>query len=295
MKKIIVTGANGLLGRMICHELLKKNFSIIGVIKKRITNPIENVEYIVADLAKANFINLLPKKVDYILHLSQSNRFRDFPKYAQDIFSINISSTALLLDYAKRCGVTKFLYASSGGIYGSGPKPFTENKPIVPFNKLGYYLGSKVCGEILTQSYSREFFITIIRPFFIYGKNQDGTMLLPRLMNSIEKKIPINLAGNDGLRINPIHVEDASAGVIETLNYDESYIYNIAGPNIYSLREITEKMGTFLGNHPIYNIIDKEPNSLIGDITLMEKKLHFPKKRLFDSLKDIYCFINKKN
>ena len=224
MKKIIVTGANGLLGRMICQKLSKKNFSIIGIIREKITNPLDDVDYIVTDLSKSNFINLLPKKADFILHLSQSRRFRDFPEYAQDIFSVNVSSTALLLDYAKRSGVKNFLYASSGGVYGKGQKPFSENCQVIPLNNLGYYLGSKVCGEILTQSYSKEFYITIIRPFFIYGKNQNRNMLLPRLMNSIEKKLPIKLEGNDGLRINPIHVEDASSAVLETLNYEKSIL-----------------------------------------------------------------------
>lgn len=295
MKKIIVTGANGLLGRMICHKLLKKNFSIIGIIREKIKNPLENVDYIVADLSQSNFIKLLPKKADYIFHLSQSKNFRNFPKYASDIFSVNVNSTALLLDYAMISGVTKFLYASSGGVYGKGQKPFTENSPLVPLNKLGYYLGSKACGEILSQSYSKEFFITVIRPFFIYGQNQNKTMLLPRLMNSIEKELPINLEGKNGIRINPIHVDDACEGVIETLNHDGSYIYNIAGPNVYSLREISEKMGTFLGKNPNFNIINKTPNSLIGDISLMEEKLHSPKKILLEYLKDIYCSIEKKS
>ncbi len=288
MKKILITGANGLLGRMICKKLLKQNYSVVGVIRKKITNPIENIDYLVADLSKPNFINLLPDKVDFIFHLCQSNRFRDFPESAQDIFSVNVSSTALLLDYALKCGVSKFIYASSGGIYGKGEKAFKENSPFLPLNNLNFYLGSKACSEILTQGYLKEFCITVIRPFFIYGQNQNKTMLLPRLMNSIAKELPINLAGSNGIRINPIHVEDASLGAIETLKYEESNIYNLAGPDIYSLREIIEKIGTFLGKNPNLKVLDEHPNSLIGDISLMSEKLHFPKKRLFQSLEDIY-------
>ena len=109
MKKILVTGANGLLGRMVCNKLIKKNYSVFGIIKNKINNPIEKVEYIVADLSKINFIKLLPKKIDFIFHFSQSNKFRDFPKSANDIFSVNVSSTALLLDYAENIGVKDFL------------------------------------------------------------------------------------------------------------------------------------------------------------------------------------------
>ena len=287
MKKILVTGANGLLGRIVCNKLVKKKYSVIGIIKNKIINPIEEVEYIVSDLSNFNFIKLLPKKVDYIFHLSQSNKFRDFPKSALDIFSVNVSSTALLLDYAKNAGVTRFLFASSGGLYGKGRDPFSENAPIIPPGKLGYYLGSKACGEILSQSYTNEFFVTVIRPFFIYGKYQNKEMLIPRIMNSISQELPINLSKNDGIRINPIHVEDASIAAIKTLEDKGSAIYNFAGPDILSLREIAEKMGIFLGKKPNFKISDQPANDLVGNISLMCQKLHIPKIRLLESLEDV--------
>jgi len=287
MKKILITGANGLLGRMVCKKLIKLNYNVIGIIKKNIINPLDKVDYIVADLSKSKFINLLPKNLDYIFHFAQSNKFRDFPEYANDIFSVNVSSTALLLDYANRAGVSRFLFASSGGLYGKGRDPFSENAPIIPPGKLGYYLGSKACGEILSQSYSNEFFITVIRPFFIYGKYQNKKMLIPRIMNSILQDIPINLAKKDGIRINPIHVEDASIAVIKTLEDKGSAIYNFAGPDILSLREISEKMGIYLGKKPNFNIIDETANDLVGNISLMSQKLHIPKIRLQESFADI--------
>ena len=288
MKKILVTGANGLLGRMVCNKLIKKNYSVFGIIKNKINNPIEKVEYIVADLSKINFIKLLPTKIDFIFHFSQSNKFRDFPKSANDIFSVNVSSTALLLDYAKNIGVKRFLFASSGGVYGNGRDPFSENAPIIPPGKLGYYLGSKACGEILSQSYSNEFFITVIRPFFIYGKYQNKKMLIPRIMNSISNELPINLTNNEGIRINPIHVEDASIAAIKTLEDKGSAIYNFAGPDIISLREIAESMGTYLGKKPNFKISDEPSNDLVGNISLMSQKLHIPKIKLLESLDDVY-------
>jgi len=288
VKKILVTGANGLLGRMVCNKLIKKNYSVFGIIKNKINNPIEKVEYIVADLSKINFIKLLPTKIDFIFHFSQSNKFRDFPKSANDIFSVNVSSTALLLDYAKNIGVKRFLFASSGGVYGNGRDPFSENAPIIPPGKLGYYLGSKACGEILSQSYSNEFFITVIRPFFIYGKYQNKKMLMPRILNSISQELPINLANNEGIRINPIHVEDASIAAIKTLEDKGSAIYNFAGPDIISLREIAERMGTYLGKKPNFKISDEPSNDLVGNISLMSQKLHIPKIKLLESLDDVY-------
>ena len=178
MKKILVTGANGLIGRNVCNKLVQLNYSVKALIRDKKNSLLEGVDYITADLSDNNFVNQLPEDVDYILHLSQSNKFRDFPKYANDIFSVNVKSTAILLDYARKVGVQKFIYTSSGGVYGNSSKPFNENAPLVKPGKLGFYLGSKASAEILVQSYSEIFQVTIIRPFFVYGPGQKKAMLI---------------------------------------------------------------------------------------------------------------------
>ena len=97
-------------------------------------------------------------------------------------------------------------------------------------------------------------------------------------MNSISQELPINLANNEGIRINPIHVEDASIATIKTLDDKGSAIYNFAGPDIISLREIAERMGTYLGKKPNFKIINEPSNDLVGNISLMSPKLHTSQK-----------------
>ena len=50
----------------------------------------------------------------------------------------------------------------------------------------------------------------ITRPFFIYGTNQKKHMLIPRLIQNIKNSNEIILTSNEGIKINPIHVKDAS-------------------------------------------------------------------------------------
>ena len=79
---------------------------------------------VVVDLSSDWKISELPTKIDVIYHLAQSDKFRDFPAGAPDVFQVNINSTAKLLDYAKKTGVKSFIYASSGGVYGNGKNLF---------------------------------------------------------------------------------------------------------------------------------------------------------------------------
>jgi len=65
---------------------------------------------VVVDLSSDWKIRELPTNIDVINHLAQSDKFRDFPAGAPDIFQVNINSTAMLLDYVQKSGVKIFIY-----------------------------------------------------------------------------------------------------------------------------------------------------------------------------------------
>ncbi len=287
INSILITGCNGLLGKNLCKKLSLLEYDIYGIARNNLFEPIKNVNYLIQDISNFNSQSDLPKNIDCIIHLAQSSNFRNFPESAGDIFNVNVGSTAFLLDYARSIGIKKFIFASSGGIYGQGSNSFDENAEIVSHGDLGFYLGTKTCGEILVQSYSQVFQVNIIRPFFIYGFGQNRSMLIPRMMDSIINSRPILIQGSNGIRINPIHVDDASSALISLLNYDKSSIFNIAGPEILSMYEISEKMASYLGKKPIYKKVEGDSSDIIADISLMKKELHVPQKTISQSMEDI--------
>lgn len=287
MKKILITGANGLLGRSLCDRLSQLGIRVFGVTHSPNKWQLPQVEYLTVDFASEWSETVLPVQVDTVIHLAQSAKFREFPDSALDVFKVNIESTARLLDYAKRAGVKQFIYASSGGVYGNGTQAFNENEPIIPPGQLGYYLGSKTCGEILVHSYASVFQVVVLRPFFIYGPNQNRSMLIPRLIDDIAAGKPISLQGEQGIRINPIHVEDASAAVAAALGLKESATFNIAGPEVLPIRKICEGMGQYLGKAPDFEWKEGQANDLIADISAMCELLRSPQKRLLECLDNI--------
>lgn len=284
---VLITGVHGLLGRHLASKLSDKGYVIHGVARGGTEATKPSLHHLSIDLAFDWSFEDLPKHCDVVIHLAQSANFRDFPNKALDVFKVNIESTARLLDYARQAGVKKFIYASSGGVYGNGNQAFTENAPIVPPGKLGYYLGSKACGEILVQSYASVFDVVVVRPFFIYGSGQNRSMLIPRLFDSVATGKPISLQGDNGIRINPIHVTDAASAVAAAIDLNESATFNIGGPEVLSIRDICEGMGRYLGIEPIFEGQPGEPNDLIADISAMEEKLASPSHDLLNSFKDV--------
>jgi UDP-glucose 4-epimerase len=284
---VLVTGANGLLGNAVCRLLIADGVKVYGIVHSDPDHKIPGVDYIMIDLESDWEFNQLPKKLDSIVHLAQSAHFREFPDKAMSVFQVNIASTAKLLDFGRSIGIKSFVFASSGGVYGYGNQAFHENSAISTPGMLGYYLGSKLAGEVLAQSYSNVFSVNVLRYFFIYGPNQKKGMLIPRLMESILHHRPITLQGKEGIRINPIHVEDAALATIQAINRDDSAVYNISGPETLTLKALAEQMGKFLGKAPDFVFQEGEVKDLIGDNSSMKKYLHVPTRLLAYNLEEV--------
>lgn len=293
IKSVLVTGANGLLGLSVCKLLVSDKYEVFGLVHREPEVKIPGVKYLLIDLETDWHTTAMPKQLDAIVHLAQSAYFREFPDKAMSVFQVNIASTAKLLDYGRLVGIKSFVYASSGGVYGYGNQAFHENEAINAPSMLGYYLGSKLSGEVMAQSYAKVFQVNVLRFFFIYGANQKKGMLIPRLMESVMNHRPITLQGQEGIRINPVHVEDAALATKAAMLNSYAAIYNISGPEILSLKTIVTTMGQYLGITPKFVSLDEATKDLIGDNSAMRQDLIVPSRKLADHLGEIHNAIIK--
>ncbi len=287
MPNILVTGAAGLVGSRLVRAL-KTRGRVYGLVREVPDHAGDGIEWIQADLSQPSFTDRLPKDVGAVVHLAQSSRFREFPDQALDVFGVNVGSTARLLDWSQSNGIGRFILASSGGIYGSGERGFTEDDLIGGDSPLGFYLASKHCAELLAESYAGQFVVTMLRFFFVYGPEQRRSMLVPRLVRSVAEGRPITLQGSDGLRINPIHVDDAVAAICQALTLDDGHKINVAGPQVLNLREIGEAIGRALDKTPTFELQrDAEPRHLVGDIAKMTRLLGAPTIRFESGVAEV--------
>lgn len=287
---ILITGANGLLGVNLVNILSNEHIVYAVVKNKRKINfhVNSNVKIIEIDLLDFNE-DRLPSDIDAIYYLAQSNKFRDFPDSYDDIFSINISTVLKFSDWARNNKVKKFFYASSGGVYKNPKQPVSEFFDINANVKNGFYLDSKLSAEILLKNYV-DFFDTFIifRPFFMYGENQNKDMLIPRLINNIINHKTIILNGENGIKINPIYIEDAATAFASALSIDNGeYIFNIAGNEVVSLKEICEKIADIVNEKVLYDIKEANQNDLVADTKLMKERLSIPKISIEKALKRV--------
>lgn len=285
MQRILITGANGLLGSHLL-PLLKDKYDLHLLQRHAMAANEVHVSFQQVDLG-ASHLPELPAKMDAIIYLAQSERYREFPEGATDVFQVNTAQVINLLDYARRAGVKKFIYASTGGVY-TGGKNLSETEVLPTDGSTGFYAATKLATELLVQSYKGFFDVVNLRFFFIYGKGQKPYMLMPRLVDSVRTEKPVKLAGNKGLHLNPVHARDAAIAVAAALQSQGTHVINVAGPEIISLREVVEIIGRKLSKTPV---IECDHNAaepwLTADISLMKKILATPKITFEEGVTDL--------
>ena len=88
-------------------------------------------------------------------------------------------------------------------------------------------------------------------------------MLVPRMISQIKQGLPTVIYGREGIKINPIYIEDTIKIFGPILVEPVTGIFNIAGNEIINIKELALLIGGLLNEEP--NFI-YEPNTHIGDI-----------------------------
>jgi nucleoside-diphosphate-sugar epimerase len=249
--KLLVTGGTGFTGRELLRALAARGDTVYAVHRPEGPTPdlSAGVEPIAQDLA-APLGPALPERVDAVVHLAQSRRYREFPDGAGDVFEVNAAATARLLEWACTAGADRFVYASSGAVYAPDREPAEESRAPAPTN---FYAASKLAGELACEHFRGELRTHVLRFFFIYGPGQEA-MFVPGIVERIRAGDEVRLAGEDGIRVNPVYVDDAVRAIVGVLEAPESMTLNVAGPDIVSLRELSEHAARLLGATPRYAV-----------------------------------------
>lgn len=284
--KVLVSGASGLVGSHLLR-LLHTTHELHALVRTLPAIPVDGVTYHQWDMVEAAFPeDRLPAEVDTVVHLAQSPHMREYPQMARQIRAVNQDSTALLLAYAKRAAAGSFVFTSTGGLYAPTNEPVVESSPIhVGEGPLQYYFQTKMESERMVGQSQHDFATCILRPFFIYGAGQPASMLIPRLIHSVANGVPLSLRGADGLRINPVHASDVAKSIAACLKMPGHHLFNIAGPEILSIREMGLLIGEALGVEPVFAIEEGGAPSLTANISAMCRHLHIPNIAFRDGLK----------
>lgn len=231
--KILVTGACGYKGHILVPKLLARGYEVVAFDLQWFGNflaPHQNLTSVKGDVRDIEMIPL--DGVDCIIHLSSiaNDPCGDLnPKLTWEVSAL---ATMQLADKAKRMGIKRFIYASSGSVYGVKEEAQVteelELKPISEYNK------TKMVGERVLLSYQDDMVVQIVRPATVCGYSP--RMRLDVSVNLLTmqalSKGKITVFGGDQVRPN-IHIDDITDVYLHLIDHSEvTGVYNAGFENI---------------------------------------------------------------
>ena len=284
--RILVTGACGYKGTVLVPKLLSSGHEVIAIDTMWFGNylkPHKNLTVEQVDVRDADKIRL--DRVDAIIHLSSiaNDPCGDLdPKLTWEVSAL---ATMQLADKAARKGVRRFIYASSGSVYGVKEEAqVTEDlelRPISEYNK------TKMVAERVLLSYANELVVQIIRPATVCGYSP--RMRLDVSVNLLTMqaltKEHITVFGGDQVRPN-IHIDDITDVYLFMLDHPQHQgIYNAGFENI-SIMDIARRVT----EHAPARITVTESNDPRSYRVNSDKLLatgYRPKKTVDDAIREI--------
>lgn len=233
MKKILVTGYSGFIGRNLIVKLLKK-YDIIGL--SNISTSTLGITKIRKDIRKLSTHDI-PKDISYIVHLAALSDISYCHDNPSECFDVNVRGTQNLLEISRKIG-SKFLFISTSHVYGIPIKiPMAENHPR---NPTSIYASSKFAGEIISESYARNYGmdVSILRLFSVYGHNSPQHSVISRIINQLKSTEIIKL-GNLYPKRDFVYVNDVVNAIELVIKKSSGFrIFNVGNGKSFSISEI---------------------------------------------------------
>ncbi len=272
---ILVTGATGLIGGCLVEALMlnpQRDYALYasGRNQERAQERFKSF----ADDKGFHFIQhdvLKPLqgdvRFDYVIHAASNASPNFFAQKPVEVIKSNIDGVTHLMEYGLDHGMRRFLYVSSGEVYGEGDgRAFTEDySGYVDCTKSrSCYPSSKRAAETLCVSYAAEYGadVVIARPCHVYGPyftEQDNRVYAQFIRNILHGENIIMKSTGEQFRSWCYVVDCVSALLHILLKGESGEAYNIAdaSSNI-SIRELAETIASIGGCKVVIDVPDAE-------------------------------------
>lgn len=274
----MITGATGFVGSRFI-ELVAQRHEIVATARRAPAPTGPQVDWVRLDLDNDIAAQSLPEPLDAVAHLAVSRRHRDFPESGMEQFRVNLASTAALLDHALKAGAKSFVLMSTGSVYDAASgQPLREQDRVSPSD---YFAATKAASEMLLRPYAEHMAVCSLRLFFPYGAGQVAR-LIPEIVNRVREGRPVTLGGGgDGMKLTPIFIDDVVGILEQSVSEAWQGTYNVAGPEVLSLREIAEAIGEVLGKPPVFERAPGPTVTFEPDLTRLASRVDLAGLRTF--------------
>ena len=249
MKKVLVTGATGFLGKYVVEELVEHGYQVRAFGRNRaIGQSLVNVSvtFIQGDLTNQEDLTKACQEMDMVVHAGAlSTVWGPW----EDFYETNVLGTKYVLEACRKANIERLVYVSSPSIYAAPRDQLDIKESDAPQeNRLNNYIRSKLASEKLFKDYP-DVSSVILRPRGLFGIGD--TSILPRVLN-LSQKIGIPLIGDGRQLMDMTCVENVALAIRLALETPQAAgeVYNITNGEPRVFRDLIEETLRGLG-YPI--------------------------------------------
>ena len=303
--KVLVTGANGFVGKSVVRRLLADGARVIAASGPGMAGGVTGTDVTCLPLDVTSDMSVracLKTPVDAVIHLAAVALVKAAARDPSKAWAVNAGGTARLAAGVAQAATQwktepLFLLASSADVYAPQRRPIKEEDPVQPGSS---YAASKLGAELAVEQAWRCLGLKMIiaRPFPHSGAGQDMSFWIPgraQMLRDVKAHSwPVVPVGDLTAVRDFLHVDDvADAYALLVARGKAGEVYNIASGNEVTLDEIHSRLEKLVGITPKREVdaTHVRPEArpyLVGDSAKLRAATGWsPRRSLDDMLRDV--------
>lgn len=286
MKKVLVTGANGFIGKHTLKTLTERGFEVHAVASKKLVSNKDNFAWHVADLFDYEQTARLLQKVQptHLLHFAWDTTPGQYWTSSNNF--IWLQASLELIQQFRNFGGQRIVAAGSCAEYDWGYGYCSES--ITPTNPITPYGICKKALQDLLKSYSIKNGLSYAwgRIFFLYGPHELPERLVPSVIRPMLRGEPARCTHGGQIR-DFLHVQDVAEAFVALLESNVNGPVNIASGEPIMLKDIIYKIADRFNRKDLIQLGSiqtplNEPKLLVADVKRLNHEVGWVPKISLD-------------
>lgn len=243
--KILVTGANGLLGQHLIAKLLQQKYSVVAIGRgpARLPFPTDAYTYYDVDISTELSVHRVfsAELPDVVVHAAAMTQVDECEVNQELCERVNVQGTSHVIINAEQFA-RKLIYISTDFVFSGEKGNYAEDDDMGPVNWYGF---TKMQAESLVETCDMPW--AIVRTCLVYGNSLTGTR--SNIINWVKENLsagkPIKVV-SDQVRT-PTFVQDLVEGIMLIIEKNAEGVYHIAGADVLTPYDMAIKSAAFFG------------------------------------------------
>ena len=246
MKKILVTGSNGLLGQKLVHLILDHSNHILLATSKgeNRLNSRSDFDYRSLDITDRNGVDSIVSEFepDVLINSAAMTNVDACESFQEDCIALNVDGVKNLVAACENHN-THLIHLSTDFVFDGKAGPYSENDQP---NPLSFYGQSKYDSELIVSNSSLSKW-SIARTIIIYGivENMSKSNIVLWAKSALESGSELKIV-DDQFR-SPTYADDLAKGCLLIAEKEKNGIYHLSGKESMSILELVYRVADFYG------------------------------------------------